>query len=74
MQRAYDVIRGAADAFDELGKAFQKTGIRESDAAKKFAAEMLNKPYDQVTPEERKEAKNHPLFFLKMYGSHPPKP
>lgn len=37
--------------------------------AKQFAADMLNKPYDAVTEDERKEAKKHPIFFLKMYGA-----
>lgn len=72
--RVHAGLDRATEGLDRLDKAFKKATIWESDPAKEFAAQMLNKPYDQVTPEERKEAKQHPLFFLRMYGSHPPKP
>lgn len=63
----------ATEGLDRLDKAFKKAAIWKSDPAKQFAADMLNKPYDQVTEDERKRAKNHPLFFMKMYGNHPQK-
>ena len=78
VERSFERLQGAAGGADAaitaLDVAFQKAGIWQSDAAREFAAEMLNKPYDQVTPEERANAKSHPLFYLKMYGSRPPKP
>lgn len=72
--RIKDAAPRSALTASALSSAFEKARIWESDPAKEFAAQMLNKPYDQVTREERKEAKNHPLFFLMMYGSRPPKP
>jgi len=76
VERQFLHIKNAADAVNAdlaaLASAFEKAGIWQSDPAREFAAEMLNKPYDQVTPEERAKAKSHPLFYLKMYSGKPP--
>lgn len=49
----------AADSFLNFKESLPKC------PAKQFAADMLNKPYDAVTEDERKEAKSIRYSFLK---------
>lgn len=72
IERRIAAIKPAGVSAVQAMQAFGEAA-KNLDPAKKFASELLNKPYDEVTHEERKKAKKHPAFFLKMYGGQPPK-